>query len=392
MKISEIAVIHRRPLTEAKARIDHPEDIIFDENGVQGALRAIDAIEHMAQDPASTTTIKWDGSPAVIFGWVDADTFIVTDKAGIAARTYDGLAKSGDALTAMIYNRKPDQPGRADYAARFGDLYELLKRITPKRPIGRMIQGDLLWMTPADLKDTNGTIEFKPNKVRYQISKDSDLGKQIKRSQAGVVIHGYYPSAATAAKGEVEPKPATPTALKIKSGPGIVVLGPETGVASGSKFKLPKAEIAQVRKTLKGPAAQQIDDMLDPFNIGSMKISNLPDLFKNFINHRARAGEHGLDDAAKGFIAWVKSPASRLTANKQKNVLEHIKKYESAYRALWQIVAGLTHIKHAVKDQLDASVAGKSGQVTPVDGHEGFVAATPHGKIKLVNRPVFMKA
>lgn len=392
MKIFEIAgAAKQRPLFEARARIDHPEDILFDENGVVGALRALQALEHTAEDPAGTTTIKWDGSPAVIFGWLDPETFIVTDKAGIGARGYDGKPTSGDALTAMIYNRKPDQPGRAEYATRFGSLYDLLKRATPMRPVGRLIQGDLLWMSNNDLHDTNDVVEFQPNKVKYRIDKTSKLGRLIKRSQAGIAIHSYYPNAETAASISGEAKPATPEILKIKNSPGLVVFGPSTDIGKGEKFKLPKSRISQIKKLLASPAAQKINDMLDPFNVGAMKISNLADLFKTYITFRAGLGTEGLDNAADNFIEWVKSPDSRLTTNKQQNILAHIKQYRQAYTVMWQIIADLTELKHQLKDQFDQHAGGQEGQVHTADGHEGFVSVTPHGRIKLVNRPVFMK-
>lgn len=390
MKIFEIAQPQRRPLLEARARIDHPEDILFDENGVAGALRALQAIEHTAADPAGTTTIKWDGSPAIIFGWLDPKTFIVTDKAGIGARGYDGKPTSGDALTAMIYNRRPDQPGRAEYAARFGALYDLLKRATPMRPVGHLIQGDMLWMDRNDLRETDDAIEFQPNKIRYQISKASDLGRQIKRSQAGLVIHSYYPNAETAAAAEGEALPATPEDLKIKNSPGLVILSPSTGIEPNTRFKAPKTDIDRVKKLLKSPAAQQIDDMLDPFNMGAMKISNLTDLLKTYINYRAGRGQAGLSDAATGFVQWVQSPAAKLTAKKQQNILSHIEQYQRPYATMWAIVQALTDIKEKIKDQFDQQTA-QQGEVNPADGHEGFVSVTPHGRIKLVNRPVFMK-
>ena len=91
MKINEVINTKKPILFEAKARIDHPEDIIFDDNGTQGALRALDAMVHASQNHGDSTTIKWDGSPAVIFGWVDKNSFIVTDKAGMGAKKYLSL-------------------------------------------------------------------------------------------------------------------------------------------------------------------------------------------------------------------------------------------------------------------------------------------------------------
>ena len=73
-KIFEILKNNKRLLTEAKARIDHPEDLLFDE-GVAGARRAINALLHIPNNPKSTT-VKWDGTPAIIFGR-DENGFVI---------------------------------------------------------------------------------------------------------------------------------------------------------------------------------------------------------------------------------------------------------------------------------------------------------------------------
>ena len=390
MKIFEITSPRKPMLTEAKARIDHPEDIMFDENGIEGAQRALSALIHAADNHATTTTIKWDGSPAVIFGWLDKGTFIVTDKAGIGAKKYNGRPTSAADVTAMIYNRRPDQPGRAEYAAHFGAIYDLLKRATPVKLIGQMIQGDMLWMTPRDLTTTDATVSFAPNKIVYNIDIKSDLGKQIAKSRAGIAIHGVYTSADEAASKDGEPTPVTPTGLGLKSTPGLVVFGPETQIPTETSIKLPKAEIDKVQSLINSPAAALIDDMLDPFAIGALKIANLPDVFKSFVNYKARSGQEITNGkaVANEFMTWLKGP-SGLTPNKQANIEAHLKQFNAPFHTAWDIVAGITVIKHKIKDQLDKATA--SGSIQTNGGHEGFVSATPHGKIKLVNRPVFMK-
>lgn len=392
MKIFEVAQPKRRKLNEAKARIDHPEDIMFDENGVEGAQRALSALMHAAESHHETTTIKWDGSPAVIFGWLDRQTFIVTDKAGIGAKKYDGRPTDSSAVAAMIYNRKPDAPGRAEYAAKFGALYDLLKRATPAKTAGKMFQGDMLWMTPQDLSVDEERVNFKPNKVEYHIDKTSEVGRKIVRSRAGIAVHGMYDSADEAGSASAEPTPITPDAIGIKSVPSLVVFGPSTNLTQEHAVNMPDADIKKVQTLINSPAASQIDDMLDPFTIGALKIANLPDIFKSFVNYKARSGQEITNGkaVAKEFMTWLKGP-SGLSANKQANVEAHIKEYSKAFQTAWDIVAGITVIKHKIKDQLDTHVGADTGGVQTVSGHEGFVSATPHGKIKLVNRPVFMK-
>jgi hypothetical protein len=73
MKIFEVTQNHKRKLNEAKARIDHPEDIMFDENGIEGAQRALSALTHAAESHHETTTIKWDGC-------IHPDHVLQTDK------------------------------------------------------------------------------------------------------------------------------------------------------------------------------------------------------------------------------------------------------------------------------------------------------------------------
>lgn len=391
MKITEVVNRSGLLLNEAKSRIDHPEDIVFDENGVAGAARALAAIEHAISNHSTTTTIKWDGSPAVIFGWLDRDNFVVTDKAGIGAKKYNGKPTSADDLTAMIYSRKPDQPGRAEYAAKFGSVYELLKKITPKSTVGKLFQGDMLWMGPENLLVDNNTVSFKPNKIKYSFDLGEDLGQRIKKSVAGIVVHGVYDDVDTAADATGEPTPTTPAANKLLGNSKIIVFGPETQIPANKKIKKPKAEIESLRNLIKSPAAAEIDNMLDPYTIGTIKISNFPDLFKSFINAKARTGKEIDNNAPVEFVNWIKSTQSGLTANKQQNVLAHIQQYQRAFEAAWRITIGLSELKHSVKEQLDRLAAQHSGGMKTAGGHEGYVAATPHGKIKFVNRPAFMK-
>ena len=65
MKIREI-LSESRILVES-ARIQHAEDILFWE-GSKGAVRAIQSLINMEKGGSKATTVKWDGSPAVIFG------------------------------------------------------------------------------------------------------------------------------------------------------------------------------------------------------------------------------------------------------------------------------------------------------------------------------------
>ena len=382
MKIFEIVTPKKRMLAEAKARIDHPEDILFDE-GLDGAQRALDAIKH-ASTNATSTTVKWDGTPAIIFGR-DEGGFVFTDKAGFGAKKYDGMARSATMFRDMIYNRKPDEPGRLDYAGHLAKLYPMLEKAVPKDFQG-YIQGDVMWMNRPPV-DEEGNYVIKPLKIRYRIPKESALGEQISSSDAGVVVHSMFTS-----KEDEEPRAIDSVkSLGLTPPKKLVVLSPEMNVEQGTVYPL-SIKLINAVESLIAKKGSAIKKFMDPYTMGSMKISNLGEVFKSYLNFKAGHGDADLSNAAQGFIDWVQSDASKLTANKQQNIIAHISENQNGYKAVWQLVNALVNLKMELKSQLDTHPGSDvSADIRGEPGHEGFVSDTPHGKIKLVNRPVFMK-
>ena len=108
----------RQILTEGDARIDHAEDyVIF--QGSKGAAHALESLKRLEQGGHNDTTIKWDGSPAIIFGRNENGEFVFTDKSGFVKKGGVERATSGDDLARFLLNRaKPNaKPNRADDAA-----------------------------------------------------------------------------------------------------------------------------------------------------------------------------------------------------------------------------------------------------------------------------------
>jgi len=100
----------------------------------------------------------------------------------------------------------------------------------------------------------------------------------------------------------------------------------------------------------------------------------------------------GLADAANGFISWAKSNTKDITERKRENLLSWIAENPKGYGAAWMVADQLTKLKDQLKQNVDAQVGGTvRADLRDVPGHEGYVADTPSGKIKLVNRPHFMK-
>ena len=171
-----------QPIFEG-VRIEHPEDMVLDA-GSRGLQQALQGILAAARSP-ETTTVKWDGKPAIIFGRKPTGEFVLTDKSGFLARGYDGLATSPDQIERIMAARGGERSG---LIAIYKKLFPMLRRAVPQDFRG-YIQGDLLWAEQPPI--VNGAYEFTPNTVKYRVPVDSDLGQKIGQSEAGVVIRGW---------------------------------------------------------------------------------------------------------------------------------------------------------------------------------------------------------
>ena len=178
-------------ITEEKnTHMEHVEDLVFNE-GVAGTRKAINFLRSLRDMLAGhnktsiTSTVKWDGAPAVF--------------AGVDPR--DGkffVAKKG------VFNKEPKvykTPAEVD-ADTSGDLATKLKiALKEFSKLGikeGVYQGDLMF-TQNDLKketiDGENYITFHPNTIVYAVPYDSALGKKIRTAKLGVVWHTSYSGA-----------------------------------------------------------------------------------------------------------------------------------------------------------------------------------------------------
>jgi hypothetical protein len=261
----------------------------------------------------------------------------------------------------------------------------MLEKAVPKNFQG-YIQGDVMWMNRPPV-DEEGNFVIKPLKIRYRIPKESALGEQISQSDAGIVVHSMFEN-----REDEEPRAIESVRqLGLTPPKKLVILSPEMNVQQGTTYPLSNKAIGAVEGLIAKKGAA-IKKFLDPYTMGSMKISNLGEVFKSFLNFKAGHGDADLSNAPQGFIDWINSEASKLTANKQQNIISHIGDNQPGYNSVWQLVSALVNLKMELKSQLDVHPGSDvQADIRGETGHEGFVSDTPHGKIKLVNRPVFMK-
>lgn len=371
MRYSEIKLAESKILKEAatEARIQHAEDWVFWQ-GSRGAVRVLDSLLNLEKGQHTDVTIKWDGSPAIIFGRDENGQFLLTDKGGYMAKGYDGKAKSGDDLAKMFMARpgaKNDPEGFQKLASNMKDVFDEYEKAIPKDLIG-LFKGDLLYFNTPNL-DENGYYVFTPNIVTYEVKADSELGNKISQSKTGVVIHQY-----------IDPVSQQDTVVDQSivqqfQGTEVLVFPPVT-VSQAAQIE---DENINNMKALVSQNAQAIDALLDVNKLTELKMKDFSKILYTYVNQTKDQTKLGMN-----FDAWVQT--SKLSDAKKKRIIEWTKANTTGFNALWEIVRGIQQIKNDVINQFDTHDAPVKASINGNTGGEGYVMTHPEGDMKFVNR------
>ena len=344
--------------------IEHLEDYVF-RNGSAGIKKAMDIVKQTAADTGRTTTVKWDGKPALIFGRDANGTFILTDVSGFGAKGYNGLFTSPRQVTQHLAARDADAAALGKPATRVQDLapiynklWGMLDAAIPKNYRG-FVQGDLLYMDTPPLEA--GNYVFTPNTIEYKIPARSDVGQRIGTSEVGIAMHTRYSEPGA-------PKEPIGT-VPFKSVPGLLLLEP----VYAKENVRPNQELMQQLKTVYSSQGAAIDQLFNPAELRALQITDLPKLCIDYINSRVGVG---FDNLVADFGPWLQQ---RVTPKKFKNIVEYLQSPRSnlAGMAAAFTAWGLLHdIKMDILNQLDLQHPGQ----------EGWVMATGAGMAKAVNR------
>ena len=361
-------------LTEG-ARIEHLEDLVFRElPPSKGANRALQSLINMEKGGHTDVTVKWDGSPAVIFGRDDDGNFVFTDKSGFTAKGYDGKAKSADDVETMLKNRPGYTKNPEGYSVlidKMKSAYTAFERATPDDYRG-FFKGDMLYFnTPVA---EGGDYVFQPNVVEYRVKQDSDLGKQIGASTAGIVIHKEVD--ASGAEGPLKNG-------DIFQGNEVLVVPPVQAQAAPT---VDDTSVKELKATISKDAAA-MDSLLDQNKLIELKLKKLPEVFYAYLNSKV---DTGLDNLGGDFLDWVKN-RNQLSGAAKKKIAEYIAENQQGFNALWEVVAKIQQVKDDVIAQLDNQDIPVKQSMGGEEGGEGYVLAHPEGDIKLVPRQTFSR-
>ena len=377
MRFYEFRLVENKEILTEGARIDHAEDIVFWE-GSRGALRALAALESLEQGGHKDVTLKWDGSPAIIFGRDETGEFILTDKSGFTAKGYDGKPKSGKDLANMLGARKTRKGQEIDskqaaFMSNMESIFDYYEKATPATFRG-FFKGDLLYYQRPQLK--NDKFMFTPNIVSYFVDSKSELGMKIGLSTTGVVVHRYIDLNGNESQ-------VTQEQLDVMQGRDVLVVPP---VYTQKPVAVDNKNIAQLETMVKQHAGK-IDELLNKDELRQKQLTNLSDILYTYVNKKV---DSSLANLGADFSQWITT--TKLSKKKQDNVLSHIAEHPIAFDSLWKVVSGIIKIKDAIINQLDSHEAEVTQKIGTQSGGEGYVMKHKNGDIKLVPREVFSKA
>ena len=362
--------------------IEHIEDLVF-RKGSRGAQEALAVIDHLKDNTKKSTTVKWDGKPALVFGRMPDGGFVLTDVAGFTAKGYDGLFRSPRQAIKLLARRDAEAEAQGKPATRvetlgpiYQKLFPLLQAAVPENFKG-FIQGDLLYTnTPPEVA---GNLEFQPNTIAYQIPASSKLGQEIADSEVGIAIHTRLkePGAAKQALGR-------PT---LNSVPGLLLMEP---IAPAENVQPADSKLVKQLRSLISKNGASIDGLFNPAELRAAQITDLPKLAVDFINYlihntghdNSEVGNFDASNIVTDFFNWLKVT---VTPKKYNNIVEYTQSPRSNMSGLSAAFAAfilLHDIKMDILQQLDRQVPGQ----------EGWVVTVPGGMVKFVNRFGFTRA
>lgn len=388
-------------IEQKNTHMTHLEDAVL-YGGVKGARQAINLLRSMrdmlsgSSSRGVSTTVKWDGAPAIFAGQDPRDGKFFVAKKGVFNKN-PKIYKSAEEV---------DEDTSGDLAVKL----KLALKHLPDLGITGVLQGDFLF-SKSDLK--NETIDgekvttFHPNTIVYSVPSKSEMGKDIRSAKIGIVWHTVYSgSSFETMKASFGQK----ISEKLRPSKDVWYVDPEFTDVSG-KATFTAKENKAVTKYISD--AGKVFSKLDSKTMNA--ISENPELIRQITVHfntKVRAGQKvtnvkshvkDLVNHITGFYAKEadkrKTPkGKKVQTDKRDEILKffsnaNVKNLENIFLLMNALIDAKEMIinKMDQASNIDTLLRTKDGfQVT---APEGYVAIDNDGSaLKLVNRMQFSHA
>ena len=374
-------------LDEAKGvapRTPHAEDLLFSDGSV-GALRVLNFLERMNDSEGRPeTSLKWDGSPAVILGRDKDGNFTFADKH--QKGTISNAADMEKAYKARAERSRAREKAGISvdvfYKKVYGDLVPKMQTAHKKiiNAINKdhrgLFFGEILYFDTPEIED--GKYVFEPNIVKYKIPTDSELGEKIKNSTLGIVLH-------TTLDLDGQQKPLNYEGLDVKNAPGVLFFDK---VFIENPVEVDEEEISGVKQEVEQNAAL-IDNFFNLEVLAKKRIKSLWKIFQTYVNGRVETSLENL--GGEDFFDWLN--AKNYTVSMKRNIRAHVDENGQAYDKIWEIFTRIMKIKDQIVDNIESQGGLVFSQhIGDEEVGEGYVVSDEGKLVKLVARSKFTKA
>jgi hypothetical protein len=373
--------------------IHHAEDrpLFHGTKGFEHAKSALNqAHEHMKSGSnSSALTMKYDGSPAVVFGHhPETGKFFVASKSAFNKNPKINYSH------ADILKNHGHAPGLVE---KLHAALNHLKKVAPKTGV---YQGDIMHSGDDVKEKRGGKASFTPNTITYTASgEDAD---KVKKSKIGIVTHTQYHGK------NIEDMKADPhpDLHNFKQHPDVWQKSPNMET---KHIHYSEDDQKEFHKHIQ--AAQKIHDQHKKTMYKNVEPhSGEAGHLSTYINHTVRTDEtpsaEGLkkhiqnvaDKKYKTQLKTLKTPAgkSRAETTKKQTIktnIDHIDAHKKDYDNILKMHHHLQKAKNTLVTNLEQHTGGLEHHIdNKVTGPEGFVVNHAGEPTKLVNRKEFAKA
>lgn len=350
----------------------HIEDLVYIE-GISGVKRALLRLAQIAKN-SKPLEVKWDGSPAIVFGRDSTGKFHFGDK-------YAKEMLSTAEEVYAYYTRTSQSEGRVQFAKEMAQLCPVYEAATPENFTGFLEAGLMYKSTPP--KNERGEYYFAPNTVTYFVDSSSELGKRIGNSISGAAATGTF-DGLPALGGQRRPVGDSYRAI---TGKQVVIIPP--------KFTDTQTDINPDKLRTISRYAASVAQPLEAFIAPEQGLSDIRGIIYTYVNSQVDDPSN-LDKLGHNFLQWLAT--SKVSAAKQEKIKQRVQENTRGFNAVFKLTQAIMHIKddiigkkeHETLASLGIRAQLKSGE----HGGEGFVHDPDEGQgpTKLVNRGTFTRA
>jgi hypothetical protein len=367
---------------EKLKHLEHAEDHVI-HGGAAGFSHAYHNLKDVhdrltGKENATKVTMKYDGSPSVIFGTnPENGRFFVATKSAFNKNPKINYTPED------IERNHGHAPGLVE---KLKAALEHLPKTTPKKGV---FQGDIMH-TKGDVRVQGNKVRFTPNTITYGADRNSEHGQAAMNSQIGVAVHTAY-KGKTMEDMKAQYAPELNTFKKHKD---VHLISTEHPL---DKMDYDPKEQQRFAKHMK--AAAMLHKATSEDDFAAVQQHQLP--LKTYINSTIR---HGTNASIDGYIEHLTNSHQKKIgsvktdkAKAQKSALaqadlDHVKTNRKAFNRVLQMHRHLQKAKNVLTNTLSSNSEFEHTINGKKTKPEGFVAVRHNRPTKFVDRREFSAA